>query len=1228
MVRKTHEVTVFLAAIFVIAGQGRMRLVAEPPDAGLAQSKSQSNVGHGQGCIGPVDIGLFARVVSSDPNRRDGARSERLQEFPAEDVFLTTELIAGADGAYTVPTFADGQGCIGLEWAERRVLTEVSLQFSDPTRTPLPEGVEVQYWSSGGREDSWGTIGQTPWQGQWEKLPGRIEKRDGRWMVAINKADVPEFRKDVGVLKLRWLFPPTAGPIKIRKLSAFGASSWATGEFRVEIAPDAAAKPVTIRTYNGLFLDADNSGVSCRQTWDPRTPLQIRLRYSVPRRSKADRTLLRFELPAGAFSIAVEDLLDSDGVYVKDYGLFAVRNDAEITLAEYREKIAERKRILERVRELPDQTLDRAMKSLWRPAQNHGPTMLSLACDNHKFIVQRNGEIQYGHLTVAPHFASTSMDLVRMDWGQIGVDTTVRPPHRKGLPLRLGDKTYKKGIGLHANAELAVQLDGRYETFAARVGVFPSGAPGGSVVFQVIVDGQKKFDSGVMRQKDPSKPIKIAVAGANRLVLRLTHAGDGIVNDAGNWADARLTPTDSNGSSGEVYLSDLYAAGERTDARRTRQLEGAWLPIVVNTTNDGKVTIRQRTFVAPFDWQSGRAARFGKMKSLGVVEFAIQNSTTHLAQADFGIRFPAGADNGGVPRLQRVQDRVLVISNQTLLACVDTGDAAPLGLSVHQGALKLAGDLPARTTRHCVVYIPAWEMKPDEQGVLPGECDLRSEVEAYWRDALAPAMHVEIPDALVEKVVCATQVHCMLAARNQAEGKLIEPWIASDRYGPLDTEAQAVVLGMDLWGHHEFARRSTNMFFGSYNQDGMLAKGYTLMGLGQHLWTLGEHYALTRDKDWLQRVVPKLLLACRWIKRQTEKTKKLDPRGGKVPEYGLMPPGVLADWNRYAYYMYANAHFCAGVKAVSRILADIGDPAADELAKFADEYRNNILRAYRWNQARMPVLPLRDGSWVPPTVSSMYTYGLTRDFFGGVSAIGHDVEVGGSHLIPLGLIDPTSRQADWIINYMEDRWFYIDGLFGAYPAVESEKDWFNYGGFAKLQPHYARTSDIHALRDDVKPFVRTYFNTFPVLLNKENLSYWEHFNHVGGWNKTHESAWFLEMTRTMLVMERGNELWLAPFVTNNWLKDGMIVAVRNAPTHFGRVNYKITSSVSRGHIDVHIDPPTRNRPDRIVIRIRHPDGKPIRRVRLEGGGHPSFDNGSETVSFTPANEPISLRIEY
>ena len=1012
-----------------------------------------------------VDLGLFARVVTSDPDRRDGARAGRLEEFRAEDVFLTTELAPQADGTYTVPAARTARGTIGLEWAERRVLRRLVLEFAAP-RMP-PAGIELQYWSSSGQEDSWSGIGQTPWQGRWERLPAKIESEEGRLVATIPAAAVPEFKSEIGVLKIRWLFPAGAAPLVVKRPRAFGASVWQTAELLIEAEGEANAK---IAVYNGLITDAASGRPGLDRTWNTGKPLRLGLVCSRPSPRKADRTLLRFHLPAGPVTVAVEDVLTGDGVYVRDFGLLVRRADAPVGLAEYRRKIAGQSTILARVRTMPDQSFDQAMRALWRPIQNNGPTMLSLACDNEKFILDREGTIRYGRLSIKPQFP----------------------------------------------------------------------------------------------------------------------------------------------------------------AARTRSLEGRWLPIVVNTAQSGGAVLRQRTWVAPFTPTADPWDSVGKTRALGVAEFALENPGGKAVDVAFrlGTMYWPGQPSGGPIEVRTVGKRAFWTERGRVLAVIDLTDTSPLATAVSSSGILITGRLPAAATCRFVAYVPAWPLRREDQTPLPPSAELRERVVRYWEGLMRPAMQVELPEPLLEDVYRATQVHCLTAARNEAQGRRVAPWIASDTYGPLDTEAQPVILGMDLVGHAEFARRSLEFFISSYNADGLLVKGYTLMGTGQHLWTLAAHDALVPDRRWLAGIAPEIFKSCRWIVRQTEKTKRLDARGQRLPEYGLVPPGVLADWNRYAYYFYANGHFCAGLEAAGRMLAAVRTAEAQEIQRAAQEYREDILRAFRWQRGQMPVVRLRDGTWVPPCPSSLYCYGLTREFFGGVSAIGHDVEAGGNHLIPLGLLEPKGREADWVADFLEDRWFLIDGIFGAYPAGENEKDWFNRGGFAKLQPHYARTSDIHALRDDVKPFVRTYFNTLPVLLNRENLSFWEHANNGGAWNKTHESAWFLEMTRTMLLTERGDELWLAPFVTNRWMRQGMHVSVRNAPTRFGAASYTLRSAVAEGHIDAVVKSPARRPPTRLVLRVRHPEGRRMRGVTVDGVPHADFDPAAEIVRLAPSAKPVSVRVIY
>ena len=159
-------------------------------------------------------------------------------------------------------------------------------------------------------------------------------------------------------------------------------------------------------------------------------------------------------------------------------------------------------------------------------------------------------------------------------------------------------------------------------------------------------------------------------------------------------------------------------------------------------------------------------------------------------------------------------------------------------------------------------------------------------------------------------------------------------------------------------GQTEFARRSLEFFLKMCNKQGFITTGYTLVGTGEVLWTLGEHYERTRDRAWMKKVAPDVVRICQWVIRQREKTKRLDARGQKVPEYGLMPPGVTADWNRYAYRFFNEPSTMRDLKSAGQALADIGDPAAPAILEDAKQYREDIVRAYRWTQARMPVVPL------------------------------------------------------------------------------------------------------------------------------------------------------------------------------------------------------------------------------------------------------------------------------
>ena len=51
-------------------------------------------------------------------------------------------------------------------------------------------------------------------------------------------------------------------------------------------------------------------------------------------------------------------------------------------------------------------------------------------------------------------------------------------------------------------------------------------------------------------------------------------------------------------------------------------------------------------------------------------------------------------------------------------------------------------------------------------------------------------------------------------------------------------------------------------------------------------------------------------------------------------------------------------------------------------------------------------------------------------------------------------------------------------------------------------------------------------------------------------------------------------------------------------------------------------------PKQIVLRLRHPQGKPIRKVTVNGKDHKNFDATDGTIRIEPANKTIRVKAEY
>ena len=129
----------------------------------------------------------------------------------------------------------------------------------------------------------------------------------------------------------------------------------------------------------------------------------------------------------------------------------------------------------------------------------------------------------------------------QQEWGEFGRDTAAARPGTAGSPLRIGQETFAKGLGHHANGEIVIDLDaGHYTAFRACVGVQWQGGQKGSVIFRIRADERTVFETGPMSDSDPARQVEVPLAGVRELRLIAGDAGDGIACDMANWAEARL----------------------------------------------------------------------------------------------------------------------------------------------------------------------------------------------------------------------------------------------------------------------------------------------------------------------------------------------------------------------------------------------------------------------------------------------------------------------------------------------------------------------------------------------------------------------------------------------------------------------------------------------------------------------------------------------------------------
>lgn len=474
---------------------------------------------------------------------------------------------------------------------------------------------------------------------------------------------------------------------------------------------------------------------------------------------------------------------------------------------------------------------------------------------------------------------------------------------------------------------------------------------------------------------------------------------------------------------------------------------------------------------------------------------------------------------------------------------------------------------------------------------------------AHWLTKLASAAQVSLPEQAIDERLHAGLLHLDVVAYGLEPKGPIAATIGV--YSPIGSESSPIIQFMDSMGWHNLARRAIQFFFERQRADGFIQTfgGYQLE-TGPVLWTAGEHYRYTRDDRWVRSVRTNVLKACDYIMAWRNRNKREELRG---QGYGLLD-GKVADPEDFFHSYMLNALSCVGIARAAEMLANVDPANARRLAREAREFRHDIRSDYAASVARSPLIPTGDGTWVPsappwseyPGPVALFAEGGNWFTHGAIGA--RDSLIGPTYLVLAEVLDAHEPLTEFLLKQHQE----INTLRNA--------------GFS--QPYYCRHDYVHALRGEVKPFLKTYYNQVTGLQDRQSYTFWEHYFYASP-HKTHEEGWFLMQTRWMLYHEQGRVLKLLPLIPRRWLDDGEQIRIDGMVSHFGPFTLEVDSQIGQGRVTARVVCDTNRPPADVILRLPHPIG--LKAAAVHGG---SYDPYSESVRIRPFRKEARIVVRF
>ncbi len=686
-----------------------------------------------------------------------------------------------------------------------------------------------------------------------------------------------------------------------------------------------------------------------------------------------------------------------------------------------------------------------------------------------------------------------------------------------------------------------------------------------------------------------------------------------------------------------------------------RRLEQGHLPLIHTEWYTGPIQFRHSlaTTILLGDYGDD-VTREGDETVVLLSRLAVTNTDMQARTATINLRVnnkaPISLDPDGVIKLQRPSDRPVPEGLTALRGVISNDKPAGGGIAgwmVQPGedpkfssALRWQAELRSGQTRLIYFKTPFVELIEQQELDRIREISYETEVPAvmkYWQTRLGRGMTLDVPDTAIMDLYRANLWHDVITTDRDPETGLYNQGVGTVGYRVFANETVMIARSMDMRGEHLEAERFIEPMLrfqgqealkgrfstkeGAFHSAGTYTHGEYAMNHGFTMWGIADHYLMTRDRRYLDRVAPQIIKGCDFLINERKSTmgKEGLPR---PPMHGLSPASSLEDVVEYQYWFATNAFFHLGMKRVGQALADIGHPQAERITAEAEEYRKDIERNMREAATVAATVRLRNGCYIPYTPSRVFQWRhLTEGWI-------REALYPAMHLATAEVVSPNDPLITWMLDDLEDN-IYFSWQSG-YNIKGFEHTWFEHGGVT-LQPCLVDSTTVYMARDEIQAALRAFWNTYALSIFPDVNCFTEWAQALGRPGgplyKTSDESRFVMWLRQLMIWEDGDRLWFGRAVPKQWLENQKGVRIERAPTIFGTAGLAIRSESDDGRITATVQIPTRTPPKEVWLRLRHPADLKPKQVFVNNRPIASDSLLGQDIRLLPGVEDLSRPVE-